>query len=115
MQEKRRHGCGSAVPRRVALLAAAAMLVLAGGAVAADSGRGRQLYENQCLACHESTVHVREHHKVTKAAELWPTVERWQANASLLWNDADVDDVACYLNRAFYHFHQSVTGNGSGC
>ncbi|MCK7583313.1 MAG: hypothetical protein MZV65_52385 [Chromatiales bacterium] len=45
----------------------------------ADTERGRLLYENHCMSCHESVLHIREKRKAANPAELRAAIERWAA------------------------------------
>ena len=87
------------------MLALVALPALAQSPAAAPAAsRGALLYDTHCVACHNSKMHWRDN----KAAVNWPSlkglVRRWQAEEKLDWNDADVDEVARYLNTRFYHF-----------
>jgi mono/diheme cytochrome c family protein len=72
-------------------------------AVAADWARGRALYQTACDACHTANVHWRDNHKVDSWASLVGEVARWQKNAGQRWGQAEIVDVAGYLNDRFYH------------
>jgi len=65
---------------------------------------GQLLYENHCMHCHESTVHIREARRATslKAVEGW--VMRWADQQQLNWGPDDIADVVDYLNRRYYKF-----------
>ena len=76
-------------------------------AASSDGGRGKLLYENQCSACHESTMHVRGNHKAKSLAEIRAEVLRWSANQKLNWGPAEIDDVTDYLDENFYHYGQT--------
>jgi mono/diheme cytochrome c family protein len=84
---------------------AIALLALGGTrALAADPERGAELYANHCTGCHTSQAHIREHHKVDGPQALRAWVDRWQRNQTLRWSAADIEDVAAYLDSAFYKF-----------
>lgn len=70
----------------------------------ADTERGRLLYENHCMSCHESVVHIREQRKAVNPGELRGAIQRWAAELKLRWQDADVNDVYQYLNNRYYKF-----------
>ena len=87
------------------LLALATLPALAQTSPAAPApSRGALLYDTHCVACHTAKMHWRE----KKAAVNWPSlkalVRRWQGEEKLDWSDADVDEVARYLNTRFYRF-----------
>ena len=64
--------------------------------------RGRMLYENHCVACHESTVHIREAHKVRTYADLEQYTRRFAKQAGVDWSDDEMFLVVEYLNRTRY-------------
>jgi len=68
----------------------------------ADAQRGRLLYETYCNACHTTEAHWRDKHVVKSWADLIYQVTRMQSNAGQSWSAAEIDDVAAYLNGAFY-------------
>lgn len=74
-------------------------------AVSAQSpSRGELLYTTHCGACHSAQMHWRE----KKLAITWDTlkaqVQRWQGVAQLGWGEAEVVDVARYLNETIYRY-----------
>jgi len=81
-----------------------ASTVLAGPAWSdpANTNRGRLLYENHCLSCHESGVHIRENHKARSLHDVYLQVVRWSADQKLAWRSSETNDVAQYLYRTFY-------------
>ncbi len=70
----------------------------------ADPVRGRLLYENQCISCHESGVHIRQMQTAQSLAEIRAQVDRWQENTGLGWGAQEIDDVVEHLNAAWYHY-----------
>jgi len=66
--------------------------------------RGRLLYENHCLSCHDSVAHVRADHKVVSLAELGEEIARWATVLKLDWDDSETTAVLRYLNARYYHF-----------
>jgi mono/diheme cytochrome c family protein len=96
------------------MVAAALLLMAAAGAQAqsapapapAPESRGQLLYENHCIACHTTQMHWRDKKLVTDWATLKVLVRRWQGTAQLNWNEDDIDDVARFLNDAFYKLPQ---------
>lgn len=83
------------------------VLVLAGGsarpAPAGDPARGRLLYEDHCIECHESVVHVRSDRKVHHPGELYYQIVRWARIQRLDWGPEEYQDVYRYLDTKFYH------------
>jgi mono/diheme cytochrome c family protein len=70
----------------------------------ADTERGRLLYENHCMSCHESVLHIREKRKAANPAELRAAIGRWAAELGLAWQEAEAEDVYKYLNSRYYKF-----------
>jgi len=89
------------------------LLVLSCGSVQAQIApgmsvtRGQVLYETHCIACHDAQVHWRDTKLATDWDSLKEQVRRWQLRAGQGWNEADIVDVARYLNNAFYRFPQT--------
>jgi cytochrome c5 len=81
---------------------AAALLLPTGLPQAADAGRGQLLYENHCMVCHTSVVHVREKRKANSREEIRAWVLRWQNHLGLGWQRREIDDVTEFLNQRFY-------------
>ncbi len=77
-------------------------------AAARAESRVELLYATHCIACHTSEMHWRDNRVVTQWSALKAQVRRWQAVASLGWTDADILEVARYLNESIYHFEQTA-------
>jgi mono/diheme cytochrome c family protein len=92
--------------RPVVLVAALALssLPLAAQAAAAPASRGEMLYANHCGACHTAQLHWRERRAATDWAGIRAQVLRWQGTLQLGWGEADIDEVARYLNQRFYRY-----------
>lgn len=95
---------------RTAVLAAAGLL-LAGAAGAADPEQGARLHAEHCTGCHASHVegsatdfYTRPDRKIGSLPDLRRQVRRCRDNLGLQWFDDQVEDVVAYLNRDFYHF-----------
>ena len=69
-----------------------------------DINHGRALYDTACDKCHSQNIHWRDRRQATSWATLLNEVTRWQRNAGQRWEQADIKDVAAYLNERFYHF-----------
>jgi mono/diheme cytochrome c family protein len=80
--------------------------VFAAAQVAAQPNeqRGELLYAKHCIACHTTQIHWRDKKLVTDWASLTAEIRRFEGIAQLGWSDADVADVARYLNTLYYHF-----------
>lgn len=90
----------------VVFLAVLAASSLVSESVHAQVNRGQALYENHCLVCHETNVHLRETHKAQSIDEVRGWVASWAAHGKLEWNRDDIEDVTRYLSRHLYHFEQ---------
>jgi mono/diheme cytochrome c family protein len=88
--------------RWVPLITAAVAALAVDAAVAQD--RGQLLYGNHCIACHSTQMHWRDKKLATDWSSLKEQVRRWQGTAQLNWSEADIDDVARFLNDSFYRF-----------
>lgn len=64
--------------------------------------RGQMLYENHCLTCHESHVHIRANTKVKQLSQLHHFVLIRSSELGLQWGDEERDAVTKYLNERFY-------------
>lgn len=80
----------------------------------ADVSRGRLLYENHCIACHDTQIHWRQNRRATDWASLRVQVREWQTRAHLNWSDADIDAVARYLNDSIYHLGRPERRTAAG-
>lgn len=89
----------------------ASMLVcIANVAYAQNKGytaRAELLYTTHCIACHNVKVHWRDKRDASDWAALNVEVDRWQKLQGLLWSDADVAEVARYLNTRYYHYPEN--------
>jgi cytochrome c5 len=66
--------------------------------------RGQQLYENHCMGCHESLVHIRSTQSARSYRDLHERVAHWARYMKLPWSEEEVGDVARYLEGAYYRF-----------
>jgi cytochrome c5 len=66
--------------------------------------RGQLLYENHCMSCHESVVHVRTRQQARSLAELQARVSHWAAFLHLSWGKPEIDDVVRHLDHQYYRF-----------
>ncbi|MBI5278043.1 MAG: cytochrome C [Burkholderiales bacterium] len=74
--------------------------------------RGHLLYDTHCIECHTTQVHWRDRRQARDWPSLWVEVDRWQAAARLQWSEADVTEVARYLDRTIYHFAPDARSQG---
>ncbi|MES2401131.1 MAG: cytochrome C [Pseudomonadota bacterium] len=90
------------------------LLLISGGTLMASAqtgsaqSRGELLYATHCIACHTSELHWRDNRRASDWQSLNAQVRLWQGNAGLQWSDADIADVAHYLNDRIYHYPQST-------
>ena len=69
--------------------------------------RGQLLYTTHCISCHTAQMHWRNDRRAQDWDTLKMQVRRWQGNAGLQWDDADIVEVARHLNDSIYHFPQT--------
>ena len=67
-----------------------------------QTSRGQLLYENHCLECHTSVVHIRNNRKAINLIEVRKFVIRWSRELHLPWQKEEIDDVVRYLDRQYY-------------
>jgi mono/diheme cytochrome c family protein len=84
------------------LLASVGTLVLA--QTLPPETRGDLLYSTYCVTCHTTQVHWRNDRKAFDWDSLMFQVRRWQGNTGLAWSDADITEVARYLNETYYSY-----------
>jgi mono/diheme cytochrome c family protein len=66
--------------------------------------RGDLLYGTYCVACHTTQIHWRNDRKAFDWDSLMFQVRRWQGNTGLAWSEADITEVARYLNETYYSY-----------
>lgn len=86
------------------LVSLAALLAFAGAR--ADAARGALLYDNHCIACHNTQMHWRDQRLAKDWTSLRALVRRWQGAAQLNWSEEEVDDVSRHLNERIYRFEE---------
>ncbi len=79
-------------------------LMLSGNAAAGDPAHGKQLLEEHCTQCHDSSVYTRKDRFITSKEALSKQVHRCAINSGAQWFDEDVADVVNYLNATYYKF-----------
>src|SRR5512139_4334267 len=60
--------------------------------------RGQMLYENHCMSCHESVVHIRTGQRTQSMPELRARVRHWAAYLRLRWGNEEVEAVTHHLD-----------------
>jgi len=68
--------------------------------------RGQMLYENHCMSCHESVVHIRERQQVKSLQQLRARVLYWADYLQMHWGREEVEEVFIYLNDQYYRFER---------
>ena len=74
--------------------------------LAVDLDEGKELYEEDCTECHDSSVFTRpsKQRKVNDFAKLKTQVHRCVNMTGASWFDEDEENVVAYLNKEFYKF-----------
>jgi len=90
--------------RCAAAMLAAFALSVSWSAQAQDPERGRQLYENHCLACHYERIHKRDPARslIDSLTDLQLEVARRAALVGQRLAIEDQNDIVEYLNRTHY-------------
>lgn len=90
------------------LLIACALTVLSASATHAQNRPstklGELLYESNCLTCHNTQPNWRDQKQARDWDSLTTQIKRWQNNLGLRWDDAQITQVALYMNRRYYKF-----------
>lgn len=97
---RRMSASGLPTIRLLALLVSLQALPVA--ALGADAERGQLLYENHCVACHDSRAHIRNDRRAKTLADVRQWVVRWSDTLVLGWGASERDDVAGYLYERYY-------------
>ncbi len=70
----------------------------------ADFANGKELHEENCVKCHDSSAYTRNPRRVNDLQQLGVQVRACKDNLGITWFDDEVDDVILYLNQQHYHF-----------
>lgn len=92
------------IMRLIPALCIAAALTVAAGAEAADTDRGKALYESRCDTCHETSVHSRAVRSARTFDHIRAFVSRWDRELGGVWTTEEINEVARYLNERYYHY-----------
>lgn len=68
------------------------------------SSRGQLLYNNHCMVCHESNVHIRNKRKAHSRIQVRSWVIHWQQDRKLRWKKEEIEAVTDYLVNRYYKF-----------
>ncbi len=74
--------------------------------IAADMDEGKEMYEEDCTKCHDSSVFTRpaKERKVNDLEALKKQVHRCVAATGSSWFEEDEENVVAYLSETFYKF-----------
>ncbi len=87
-----------------AILLSALLLGITQPLSAADPVKGKQLHDANCVRCHDNGVYTRPDRRTQSMEALHAQVARCELTLDLQWFDEDRENVAAYLNDAFYGF-----------
>lgn len=93
--------------RRTSLALSALALGLAVTSTAhaqGDPAHGKKLYMDNCLQCHDTSVHTRPDKIIFSKKALRKRVEFCDANAGSNFSAQDLSDVTEWLNSEFYKY-----------
>ncbi len=74
--------------------------------------RGELLYTTHCITCHTSQMHWRNNRQAYDWDSLKAQVRIWQGNTGLQWGEADIAEVAGYLNETIYRYPRTANRVG---
>jgi hypothetical protein len=70
----------------------------------ADLAQGKELLDGHCFDCHGTDYYTRDERRVNSRKKLSAQIRFCEQSQNLTWFDDDVENVAEYLNKNFYHF-----------
>ena len=73
-------------------------------ALPGDSARGKQLHQENCTKCHDSSVYTRKGRRVHSLDALKEQLEACGHAANKKFSSAQKQDLVKYLNDQFYRF-----------
>jgi mono/diheme cytochrome c family protein len=91
----------------LALTALACASAVALSQVPPPASRGQLLYTTHCNECHTTQMHWRDDRRALDWNSLKSQVRRWQGSSGLGWSEADIAEVARYLNDTIYRYPQT--------
>lgn len=71
-----------------------------------DAHPGKALHDSNCISCHDATAYTRKDRKIADFPQLLAQVRRCDANLGSRLFDEDIEQVADYLNQAYYQYQQ---------
>lgn len=69
-----------------------------------DYATGKNIHNNHCVRCHDSSVYTRPDHKVSSLPSLEAQVRRCDSMLELQLFDEDINAVVEFLNTDYYQF-----------
>ena len=69
-----------------------------------DIDNGKALHDENCMRCHQENIYTRKNRLIHSFPDLHERIRQCELSADLTWFDEEIDNVAAYLNDAFYHF-----------
>lgn len=73
-------------------------------AVSIENHPGKALHDSNCISCHDSTAYTRKDRKIGDFPKLLAQVKRCDANLGSRLFDEEIDQIADYLNQAYYQY-----------
>jgi cytochrome c2 len=69
-----------------------------------DDAKGKQVHDQRCVKCHNSSVYTRNPRQVQSIEGLMGRVKMCNNQLELSLDEKQLDDITSYLNKAFYKF-----------
>ena len=84
--------------------------VLSSATWAYDAEEAKEMYQEDCTKCHDSSVFTRasKERKVNDLAALKKQVHRCVSATGASWFEEDEENVVTYLNKEFYKFAEDT-------
>lgn len=71
-----------------------------------DSAAGKQLHDENCMGCHDTSVYTRADHRIQSFAALQEQLNNCSHAINRQFSATDRENLLTYLNDQFYHFQQ---------
>jgi cytochrome c2 len=69
-----------------------------------DDKKGKQIHDQRCVKCHNSSVYTRDPRQVKSIEGLIGRVNMCNSQLDMKLDKKQLDDITKYLNKAFYKF-----------
>lgn len=79
-------------------------VILSPSLLAAESPNGKQLYDKNCMGCHDTRIHTRPNRIVHVYSDLANRVKFCDAQVQSNFSNDQLNAVTDYLNDSFYKF-----------